>query len=369
MDLADLADSGLGYANLLYVATVLLQLHNAKDAELTVLLVEEPEAHLHPQMQAVFLQYLREQAQASAGDDTTGPAGRIQVVVTTHSPIIASGIPVENVVVLRSQRIGDAQQGEAASQPAQRTATAAVPVAKLGLSATDARKLGQYLDATKAALLFGTRVILVEGVSEAVLLPVLGKKLYSGKEADSIRRRRAISGLTIVNIGSVDFEPYINLLLGKHDGLRPSARLFDARGLLTNDPEMLIESVALLRATGRTMEVAAACEEAAAALAKSGRRSLRRRRRWASMGGRAPSPIRRGLHLSVSPSRRRLELPGRAGNSLTPSEVQVLECVAFGMSNPAIADRLFVSRRTIETESKPTSRTYSTNSASRPGRS
>jgi putative ATP-dependent endonuclease of the OLD family len=152
MDLADLADSGLGYANLLYVATVLLQLHNAKDAELTVLLVEEPEAHLHPQMQAVFLQYLREQAQASAGDDTTGPAGRIQVVVTTHSPIIASGIPVENVVVLRSQRIGDAQQGEAASQPAQRTATAAVPVAKLGLSATDARKLGQYLDATKAAL-------------------------------------------------------------------------------------------------------------------------------------------------------------------------------------------------------------------------
>lgn len=227
IDLADVADSGLGYANILYIATVLLQLRTAKDAELTVLLVEEPEAHLHPQMQAVFLEYLREQAASSAGDDAAGPAGRIQVVVTTHSPVIASSVPVESVVVLRSTRVDESAIAETEEDPitVTRKATRAVPVASLGLSSDESRKLGQYLDATKAALLFGTRVILVEGVSEAVLIPVLGRRLYSGSDPVSVRRRRALAGLTIVNIGSVDFEPYVKLLLGRHGDLSILDRL------------------------------------------------------------------------------------------------------------------------------------------------
>jgi len=44
----DLAESGLGYANLLYIATVIMELQSALEAELTLFLVEEPEAHLHP---------------------------------------------------------------------------------------------------------------------------------------------------------------------------------------------------------------------------------------------------------------------------------------------------------------------------------
>ncbi|WP_158224499.1 AAA family ATPase, partial [Amycolatopsis sp. KNN50.9b] len=47
---ADLTESGLGYANLLFIATVILELRKAQDMELTVFLVEEPEAHLHPQL-------------------------------------------------------------------------------------------------------------------------------------------------------------------------------------------------------------------------------------------------------------------------------------------------------------------------------
>jgi len=68
----ELAESGMGYANLAYIATVLTHLHAAAHADLTVLLVEEPEAHLHPQLQSVLLDYLTRTAELSQGQRSQG---------------------------------------------------------------------------------------------------------------------------------------------------------------------------------------------------------------------------------------------------------------------------------------------------------
>ncbi|WNF01382.1 AAA family ATPase [Streptomyces luomodiensis] len=103
----DIARSGLGYANLLYIATVLAELEAARDADLTLFLVEEPEAHLHPKLQILLLDRLRTQALRSqqAPPPAEGASlGRIQVVITTHSPVLAAAATVEDLVVLRRCR-------------------------------------------------------------------------------------------------------------------------------------------------------------------------------------------------------------------------------------------------------------------------
>jgi len=160
---------GLGSNNILYMACELLLLGREPEG-LPLLLIEEPEAHLHPQRQLRLMDFL---SSAAAGKVRKSPRA-VQVILSTHSPNLASTVPLENLVLLEGGRAYSLAEGET----------------KLGTG--DYRFLERFLDVTKANLFFAHGVIIVEGDAEALLLPTLARLLGTDLTEH---------GVSVVNVG------------------------------------------------------------------------------------------------------------------------------------------------------------------------
>ncbi|MFT3880604.1 MAG: AAA family ATPase [Gemmatales bacterium] len=169
--------NGLGLNNILYICMLLdyfdMRLKSGKVAG-QLLLVEEPEAHLHPQLQRVLYASLTRKS--------------VQVVVTTHSTHVSSHSRLSSYLCLTNTKTGT---------------LCATPTLHAGLSKTEEDDLGRYLDSTKSTLLFAKQVILVEGAAEVFLIPALIKTV---RKLDLDRR-----GISIVAIHGVHFSSYSKL--------------------------------------------------------------------------------------------------------------------------------------------------------------
>ena len=169
------SNPGLGTLNRFFMAAELLHLNKSNWSGLRLGLIEELEAHLHPQAQMQVIEALQKQ-------DT------LQLILTTHSPNLASKLKLENLIICNN---GNAfPMGEAYTK----------------LDKDNYKFLEKFLDTTKANLFFAKGVILVEGWAEEILIPSIAK---------AIGINLTEKGVSIVNIGHTGFEHYAKIYLRK----------------------------------------------------------------------------------------------------------------------------------------------------------
>ena len=198
----EISQNGLGYNNLIYTATVLGDLKRKRELDnetYIALLIEEPEAHLHPQLQDIFFNYLSRLNRIG-----------FQIFISSHSPTITAKAELDSLIVLQNQ--GDKIHSWS--------------IKNTILNDDNKKYLQKFLDVTKSQLFFANGVILVEGISEALLMPIFSKIV--GEEYDIER-----NGIEIININGVAFEHF-----GKLFNIDEVDKRLDCRcAILTDDDQ------------------------------------------------------------------------------------------------------------------------------------
>ncbi|HLS11557.1 MAG TPA: AAA family ATPase [Flavobacteriaceae bacterium] len=175
LSIKDELNPGLGTLNRLFMASELLHLQKKNWNGLRLGLIEELEAHLHPQAQMQIIEALQHEE-------------KIQLILTTHSPNLASKLKLENLIICASNN----------AYPMGASYTK--------LDSDNYKFLEKFLDTTKANLFFAKGVILVEGWAEEILIPSIAK---------AVGVNLTENGVSIVNIGHTGFDHYSKIYIRK----------------------------------------------------------------------------------------------------------------------------------------------------------
>ena len=196
--------TGLGIRNLIFILLQIVSFYRTFRAQpaapgVHLVFIEEPEAHLHPQMQEVFIRQVSKVARQLSAQDGAPLPWPVQFIVSTHSSHVANAAGFEAIRYffpaseggVRVTKIKDLREG-------------------LRDTSNDHRRfLHQYLTLTRCDLFFADKAILIEGTSERLLLPVIIEKL---EEAEPEAPKLSSQYMTTMEVGGAYAHLFFALL-------------------------------------------------------------------------------------------------------------------------------------------------------------
>ena len=189
--------NGLGYKNLIKMEFLLAAF--ARDIEergvacVPLLFIEEPESHMHPQMQTAFATYL---------EKFLGKLSNVQIqtFLTSHSAHIANTMEFAKVRYAQKSNAGVIYKNLNTFAQA---------------NSDNVNFIRKYLTLTKCDLLFADKAIFVEGASERLLLPDMIEKCEATEVFGSGKYPLSAQYYALIEIGGAyahKFIPFIEFL-------------------------------------------------------------------------------------------------------------------------------------------------------------
>lgn len=211
----NLWQNSLGFNNLIYVAIILGDINERiadNPNQHFALLIEEPEAHLHPQLQLNLYNFLK----------SASSPNNCQLFITSHSPSLTSKAELDNLILLKENavNIGGCFDGRDVEKVIEQSDK------KITMTAHDflnrKKQLERYLDVTKSQLFFARGIIFVEGISEKLLVKAFAE--YLNLNLDDRR-------VELISVDGVSFYAFIHLF----NSTSPEKRLEHPAAIVTDD--------------------------------------------------------------------------------------------------------------------------------------